>query len=115
MAWVKGQSGNPKGPPRTKPWKDALTRALKRLDATQGFEPGTTLEMIAEKCVSEALTGDKDARREIAERFDGKAPQPIAGDNENPLEIIHRIERIIVSPTDTDGEGVLAATTPSEV
>lgn len=89
MTWQPGQSGNPKGASkRIKPWRNALERALKRLDETAGVPPGTTLERIADVCVSQALDGDKDARKEIAERHDGRVPQPIVGgDDEPPVNV----------------------------
>ncbi len=33
----------------------------------------------------------------------GKPTQPLSNDEDNPLEIIHRIERIIVDPQNRDG------------
>ena len=77
--------------PRPKPWKEALVRALKRnLD-------GNALESIADRCVIDAIAGDKDARREVAERIDGKVAQAIVGDSEeDPINLITKIERVIV-------------------
>ena len=103
MPWAKGQSGNPKGRAKEKPWRDALERVLKRRD--DGTEIGTTLEKIADMCVRKALDGDKDAMREIAERHDGKVPQAIIGDDEEaPISLVHRIElvapRLNDNPTD---------------
>jgi hypothetical protein len=39
------------------------------------------------------------AANSLLDRGWGKAAQPIAGDEENPLKIIRRIERVIVDPT----------------
>jgi hypothetical protein len=70
--------------------RDALLAAL-RQDPTQ-------LKKAAEKAWSKAIEGDLPTFKEIADRIDGKVAQPIAGDSENPLEIIQRIERLVVDP-----------------
>ncbi len=57
---------------------------------------GTRLREVADALVKKAISGDVQAIKEIADRLDGKVPTPIAGDDENPLSIIARIERIIV-------------------
>ena len=74
--------------------RDALLAALR--------EDPTRLKRAAEKQWDKACEGDQQAFNEIANRIDGKAVQPISGDDENPLEIIHRIERIIVDTADKD-------------
>lgn len=84
----------PKGGKPDKLIRDALMAAL-RQDPQQ-------LKRIAEKWVNQAEEGDHQARTSLADRIDGKAVQPIAGDDENPLTIIQRIERTIVDPTNTD-------------
>lgn len=65
---------------KAKLWEGALKRALAR--AAGSVELG--LDKIADNCVAEALTGDKDARVEIACRMDGKPAQAVtvAGDDE---------------------------------
>ena len=60
------------------------------------------LKRVAEKFWSKAEEGDQQAFNEIANRLDGKAVQPISGDDENPLTIISRIERVIVDPNSHD-------------
>jgi hypothetical protein len=106
MAWVKGQSGNPLGAPaRVKPWREALARALRRRD--EGQEIGTTLEKIADVVVALALSGDATAYREVADRFDGKVPQAVVGDDEHPpiQTETETIERIIIEHIkDTNSE-----------
>lgn len=54
------------------------------------------IDAIAEKLVSMAEEGDLQAIREVADRLDGKPAQTIAGDPENPLNLIARIERKVV-------------------
>lgn len=80
MAWSPGQSGNPDGRQKSKPWRDALQRALGKIDA-DGKRP--RLELIAEKVVTAAEEGDRDAWKEIADRLDGKVPQGIIGGDED--------------------------------
>jgi hypothetical protein len=53
------------------------------------------LKRVAEAWWNDAET-DQQARNALADRLDGKAVQPISGDEENPLTIITRIERVIV-------------------
>lgn len=81
---------NPVGRKADKQVRDALLAALRQ-------DP-ERLKKAAEKVWDKAIDGDLQAFREIADRLDGKAVQPISGDDENPLEIIHRIERVIVDP-----------------
>jgi hypothetical protein len=74
--------------------RDALKAALRQ-------DPDR-LKRVAEKTWLMAEEGNLAAFKEIADRLDGKAVQPIAGDDENPLEIIHRIERVIVDTANKD-------------
>lgn len=85
---------NPVGRKADKIVRDALLAALRQ-------DP-ERLKKAAEKAWDKAIEGDLAAFREIADRLDGKAVQPISGDDENPLEVIHRIERLIVDPTNKD-------------
>lgn len=78
MAFQPGQSGNPTGRRKEKPWRDALTLALKDGD-------GLKLRNIAEKLVAAAEAGDLQAIKEIADRLDGKPVQALANDEESPL------------------------------
>src|SRR5580765_7222682 len=109
MTWQQGQSGNPQGRARDKPWKDALARALKRQqelglvggrvlpmlterrddagnlivttreDGIIIVPAGQALELIADMTVQQALCGDLAARKEIGDRLDGRAAQTIEG------------------------------------
>lgn len=92
-----GQSGNPNGRPKSRPFKDALQKALKAADGDQDM-----LELVASALVAKASTGDVPAIKEIAERLDGKVTQLVGGDDDNPLSIIHKIERVIVDPQNRD-------------
>jgi hypothetical protein len=46
------------------------------------------------------------AANAILDRGWGKAPQSLETADKGGIELIHRIERIIVHPEDTDSEGV---------
>lgn len=90
----KGQSGNPGGRPKEKPWRDALTIAIKDGD-------GLRLRRIADAVVTLAETGDMQAIKEIGDRLDGKPAQQtiVTGDEDGgAVNIIQRIERHIVDP-----------------
>jgi hypothetical protein len=75
--WVKGQSGNPGGRPKTKAFHDALTMEL----ATFG-EDHRALRAIAHSMINKAISGDVGAAMFIADRLDGKVPQPVGGSDE---------------------------------
>lgn len=79
-----------------------LTDALKR-ELTQN--PDKVLK-IAQRLIDSAIAGEPWAQSLIHDRIDGKVPQAIVGDDEeSPLSMIHRIERVIVrpDPKNTDG------------
>lgn len=74
--------------------RDALKAALRQ-------DP-ERLKRVAEKAWSMAEAGNLAALKEIADRLDGKAVQPISNDDDNPFKVIHRIERLIVDPANKD-------------
>src|SRR5262245_34494624 len=83
--------------PRPRPFRDAL-----RVEIQAAGQDQQALRRIARKLLEMAYEGDMQAIVELANRIDGKVPQPIAGaDDENPLTLIHRIESVIVSPGDS--------------
>ncbi len=60
-----------------KPWTNALQRVLAQLEIKNAdgkviAKAGEALRLIAEETVMRAAAGDKDARKEIADRLDGK-------------------------------------------
>lgn len=101
MTFQPGQSGNPTGGRKDKPWRDALSIALKDGD-------GQKLRRIADKVVSLASEGDMAAVKEIADRMDGKVPQQQihTGDEDGGAVRIEKIERVIVDPQNPDSPGV---------
>ena len=95
---------NPKGAKSDKIWRDAIMRAVRRLDgdeAPRDAKPEQRLERLADMLVSKGLDGEVPALREIGDRLDGKPAQAITGEIENPLNIIHEIRRTIVRPNDS--------------
>ena len=88
MPWVKGQSGNPAGyPARAKPYRDALRMEQAALANGEIIKhPAGSLRSIAQARLLQAadqVAGFADAK-EIADRFDGKVPQGIVGDEDHP-------------------------------
>lgn len=102
MTFESGKSGNPGGRPKAKPFKDALM--IEALSAERGEEciaPPGSLRWNARQLL---MLGEVPAIREIADRLDGKVPQAVIGDEENPLNFVHTIERQIIraNATNTD-------------
>ena len=86
MTFKKGQSGNPKGRPPDKLFRDMLVLALNDAKAKK-----PKLRRIAEKLVNKAVGGDMAAIKEVADRLDGKPSQIIMGSGEGG---VHRHELI---------------------
>lgn len=85
MGMPKGRTGNPDGrPPTQKALSDALRVVLH--DSKKKGGPRKA-RIIAEKLVDLAIEGSIDAIRLVWERSEGKAPQPITGDEDSPLQI----------------------------
>lgn len=93
MAAPLGNENAKKG----KEWNEAIRYALANYE-NDTVQRGKALKAIAKKLIEKALDGDKDSIQEIGNRLDGKPAQTIAGDEENPLHLIQRIERVIVDP-----------------
>ncbi len=89
-------------PPSEKTFANMLRVAIKEAHA----EHGDKLRAVAEALVTKAMTGDVPAIKEIADRLDGKVPQAIVGDDDSdPINLVHRIERVIVRPHASDTNG----------
>jgi len=58
-----------------KSWRDALRRALARAGKSDGVDGG--LNAVADTVVALAMSGDKDAYKEIGDRLDGKPHQSV--------------------------------------
>ena len=83
-------------PPKEKSFANMLNIAI--AEATESG--GTKLRAVADALIAKAIGGDVQAIKEVADRLDGKVPQGIAGDDENPIEFVHKIIREIVRPND---------------
>src|SRR5580693_10090407 len=74
--WKKGQSGNPLGRPKSKTLSDAYRNKLEE-PVPNDPEGRTWAELIAEGQVRDAVRGNVNAAREIADRTEGRARQAI--------------------------------------
>lgn len=63
-------------------WRNAIERAVKRRQDGKGSPQ--QLEKLADALVDAGLGGDVSALKEIGDRLDGKAVQPISGDPDGP-------------------------------
>lgn len=77
-----GQSGNPAGRPKSKPFREAIQRALE-----EAGDDKASLQAVATALVGKALMGDVPAIKELADRMDGKVAQAIIGGEEEDPEI----------------------------
>lgn len=68
-------------------------------------EDHKALRMIARSLIAAASEGKMDAIKEIGDRMDGKPAQAVIGGDEGDpaINMIHRIERMIVNAPNTDG------------
>jgi hypothetical protein len=100
VATSGGQPGH-KNANKSRPWADALRRALAR-KASGNLEHG--LDQLADKVVSQAIDdGNKEAWKEIGERLDGKPAQALIGGEADDPPI--RLEgRIVLRKPDTGGD-----------
>lgn len=66
---------------------------------------GADLDAVITALIAKAREGDVPAIREVLDRVDGKVPQAvIGGDDDDPaINLVHRIERVIVRPQNQDG------------
>lgn len=80
-----------------------LTSAL-----NEAYDEGRTkLRAVIDAWVANAIKGDQGSITALADRLDGKPAQAIVGDDESPLNVLHRIERVIVDKaTDTDSPDI---------
>lgn len=86
------KSNNPGGGKPDKLIRDALMAAIR--------QSPHKLKKGAEAVLDKLELGDDAAWKFVAERIDGKVAQPLAGDSENPITFIQRIERVIVDVTE---------------
>ena len=90
-----GKRGPPlgsKNASKNKPWTDAIRRAVARQIKGQPNRLNRLADSLLKKCEE----GDIPALKEFGDRYEGKVPQPIAGDAENPIE--HRVSIAAMLP-----------------
>ena len=85
---------NPRGAKSDKLWRDAIMVAVKRETTGADGKPTKKLALLADKLVNEAINGNVAAIKEIGDRLDGRATQPISGDSERPTLTV-----VYVDPT----------------
>jgi hypothetical protein len=87
MAFEKGQSGNPGGRAKVKPFKDALMMEIRLIENGEDTPaPPGSLRWNARQLL---MQGDVQSIKELADRLDGKVAQAIVGDDEGgPVQII---------------------------
>ena len=91
MPFQKGNKANPNGARKSRQFYNMLNVAL----SDEKKNP-RALRKIADKLIAEAQKGEAWAIKELADRLDGKPAQMIVGDEEQPLTLIGKIERVIV-------------------
>jgi hypothetical protein len=98
MPFEPGQSGNPGGRRKAKPFFDALMLESKAAEnGDPCVAPIGSLRWNARKLLE---TGEIATIKELADRFDGKVAQALVGDDDSdPIRLVTRIERVIVDAT----------------
>jgi hypothetical protein len=116
--WKPGQSGNPAGRPKSLTLSEAYRRELAKVDPHDALKR-TFAEVLAEKMIKRAKTGDVPALKEIADRVEGKAKQTITLTTDRREQINQAIDRMIERAaadghtlTRTDATVALAAYAP---
>ena len=77
--------------------------ALRRAINEAGADRSVLLD-IAKQLLAKALEGDLAAIKEVRDTLDGKPAQSVtlAGDPDNPIETVSRVERVIVDANATN-------------
>ena len=83
MLFKKGQSGNPGGRPKEKPFADAL-----RMEIADAGEDHKSLRRVARALIKKAESGDIRAIRELADRLDGKPIQAVEASVDAPVDTL---------------------------
>jgi hypothetical protein len=91
-------AGAPEGNQNASKSKRMFNSALKRA-LTQGPQ---RLEAVVEKLISLAEQGESWAVKELIDRVDGKAPQPVVGgdDDDNPISVKEIVIRAVDAARD---------------
>jgi hypothetical protein len=95
MAWAKAGPGRPKGR------LNKTTADVKALAGKHG--PAAIAQLVKLMKKSDSDAAKVAAAKEILDRAYGKSAQPHVGDDSaTPINVLHRIERLIVGPADQD-------------
>jgi hypothetical protein len=101
MAGAPAGNKNAVKSPGDRMWESAIRRAVLQYesakDAKVKIKRGQALNHIAMRLVEQAVEGDKDARREIGDRLDGRPAQVVQGPGGTDL-VPKRIEIVLVAP-----------------
>lgn len=90
-----------KGAKPDKIMRDAIMMALREEAQDANGLMTTKARLLGQKLVARGLDGDVPAIKEISDRVDGKVPQAIVGDdNEPPIGFIGRLELVAPLPND---------------
>jgi hypothetical protein len=73
-------------PPKEKSFANMLNIAINEASENGG----TKLRDVADALVKEAIGGNIQAIKEIAERLDGKVPQAVVGEDDGPIGIVFK-------------------------
>lgn len=88
--WKKGQSGNPSGRPKSKTLSNAYRNKLEE-PVPNDPEGRTWAELIAEAQVRDAVRGNVQAAREIADRTEGRPRQAIEFEDKTMTQAFERM------------------------
>lgn len=99
MTFQAGQSGNPGGRRKDKPWGEAIRKAAFAIPEDDPHKR-KRLELMAEALVLKAQSGDVSALQEIGNRLDGKVPQALIGsdDPDDAPLTVQLVELVAVKP-----------------
>ena len=77
---------------KSKPWSDAIRRAIARYDAKRD-EDAKFLNVLADQLLIDCINREKSALEELTNRLDGKAAQSVTvgGDEDNPIHTVNKI------------------------
>ena len=84
-----GESGNPGGRPKSKPWADAYREYGGMTIPQLQIAPTDTVIQACVKKIYQTLLQDPQTRlaREAADRTDGRVPLPLIGSTDEPIAI----------------------------
>lgn len=80
--WKPGQSGNPKGSPKKRLSLTMLAREMIEKDPS-------ILEDIVKQWLKQGRGGDREARRDLQDRLEGKVTQPIRSDEPIVIKVVY--------------------------